>query len=77
MLSGAQFGSETVGIKGLLVRDSSWVVKHSLQICVSDCRSRGCQYDPGQVPITFVEINHEIISAVILLPSADLRRVVS
>ena len=34
--------------------------------CVSDCRSRGCEFDP-----TFVEIDHEIISTVILLPSAD------
>ena len=38
--------------------------------------------DPGvqsSIPLwshTFVEINHEIISMVILLPSADLRRVV-
>ena len=36
--------------------------------CVSDCRSR------GSIPArshTFVEIDHEIISMVILLPSAD------
>ena len=38
--------------------------------------------DPGVVSLisvrshTFVEINHEIISKVSLLPSADLRRVV-
>ena len=43
--------------------------------CVSDCRSRA---DPGvasTIPAgshTFVEIDHEIISSVILLPSADL-----
>ena len=39
--------------------------------CVSDCRSRGRKFDPGPVH-TFVEIDHEIISTVILLPSADL-----
>ena len=32
--------------------------------CVSDCRSRARSH-------TFVEIDHEIISTVILLPSAD------
>ena len=40
--------------------------------CVSECRSRGREFDPGPVPYTFVEIDHEIISMVILLPSADL-----
>ena len=39
--------------------------------CVSDCRSRGREFDPAPVPY-FVEIDHEIISTVILLPSADL-----
>ena len=40
--------------------------------CVSDCRSRGCEFDPGPARShTFVEIDHEIISTVILLPSAD------
>ena len=39
--------------------------------CVSDCRSRGREFDPGRYH-TFVEIDHEIISTVILLPSADL-----
>ena len=34
---------------------------------MSDCKSRGHEFDPGQV--------HEIISMVILLPSADSRRV--
>ena len=38
--------------------------------CQSDCRSRGCEFDPGPVH-TFVEIDHEIISMVILLPSAE------
>ena len=34
-------------------------------------RSRGREFNPGPVP-TFVEIDHEIISTVILPPSADL-----
>ena len=38
--------------------------------CVSDCRSRGCDFDPAQSH-TLVEIDHEIISLVILLPSAE------
>ena len=38
--------------------------------CVSDCRSRGRWFDLGLVP-TLVEIDHEIISKVILLPSAE------
>ena len=42
---------------------------------VSDCRSRVCEFDPGPVPY-FVEIDHEIISTTILLPSADSRKVV-
>ena len=33
--------------------------------CVSDCRSRGCEFDPGLV-YTFLEIDLEIISTVIL-----------
>ena len=44
--------------------------------CVSDCRSRGHEFDPGRSH-TFMEIDHEIISTVILLSSADhSRRVV-
>ena len=39
-------------------------------ICKSDCRSRGRKLDPGPVPY-FVEIDHEIISMVTLLPSAE------
>ena len=35
--------------------------------CVSDCRSRGREFDPGRYH-TFVKIDHKII----LLPSADL-----
>ena len=38
--------------------------------CQSDCRSRGPEFDPGPVPY-FLEIDHEIISTVILLPSAE------
>ena len=38
--------------------------------CVSDCNSRGRESIPAQSH-TFVEIDHEIISKVILLPSAD------
>ena len=38
--------------------------------CEADCRSRGREFDPGPVP-TFVEIDHETISTVILLPSAE------
>ena len=36
----------------------------------SDCRSRGHEFNPGLVPF-FAEIEHEIISMVILLPSAE------
>ena len=39
-------------------------------ICESDCRSRGREFDPGPAH-TFEEIDHEIISLVILLPSAE------
>ena len=42
---------------------------------VSDCRSRGPEFDPSTVPY-FGEIDHEIISMVVLFPSADSRRVV-
>ena len=38
--------------------------------CVSDCRSRSCEFDPGG-SYTFVEIDHVIIISVILLPFAD------
>ena len=37
--------------------------------CVSDCRTRGRDFDPSWSH-TFLEIDHEIISTVILLPSA-------
>ena len=36
----------------------------------SNCRSRGLEFDPSLVH-TFAEIDHEIISKVILLPSAE------
>ena len=39
--------------------------------CVSECRSRVASSIPARYH-TFVEIDHEIISTVILLPSADL-----
>ena len=39
--------------------------------CTSDCISRGPEFDPG-LSHTLVEINHEIISTVILLPSAEI-----
>ena len=38
--------------------------------CESDCRSRGCTSIPAWSH-TFVEIDHEMISTVILLPSAE------
>ena len=48
---------------------------------MSNCRSRGPEFDPGPVPSliqalthTFMEIDHEIISTAILLPSADSKR---
>ena len=40
-----------------------------------DCRSSGRKFEPPLVPY-FLEIDHEIISTAILLPSADSRRVV-
>ena len=42
---------------------------------VSDCRSRGREFDPARSH-TFADIDHEIKSCAILLPSADSRRVV-
>ena len=38
--------------------------------CVSDCISRGREFDPGP-DLYFMEIDHEIISMVTLLSSAD------
>ena len=57
--------------KKLLTGPCSAVGNVSGYRCVSDCRSRGREFDPSPVH-TFVEIDHEIISTVILLPSADL-----
>ena len=37
--------------------------------CEADCRSRGREFDPGPVP--YFRGDHEIISTVILLPSAE------
>ena len=48
----------------------SGVGKVSGYRCVSDCRSRGHDLIPARSH-TFVEIDHEIISTVILLPSPD------
>ena len=42
---------------------------------VSDCRSRGHEYDLA-LSHTFVEIDCKIISTAILLPLADSRRVI-
>ena len=36
--------------------------------CVSDCRSRGCKFDPGPVPYLN---DHEMISEAVLLSSAN------
>ena len=43
---------------------------------VSDCRSQGREFDLAR-SITFMEIDHEIITMAILLPSAYSRRVLS
>ena len=36
----------------------------------------GSEFDPGPVPYFFMEINHDMTSTVILLPSAESSRVV-
>ena len=41
---------------------------------VSDCRPRDREFDPGPISY-FWEIDHEMISTAILLPSAESRRV--
>ena len=41
----------------------------------ADCRYKGREIDPGRLQ-TFEELDHEIISTAILLPSADSRGVV-
>ena len=52
------------------IRSHSAVGNVSAYRCVCDCRSRDREFDPAWSH-TFVEIDHEIISTVILLPSAD------
>ena len=76
------FLSELFGSGGQRVRESfhlTWrhsaVVNVSNCSCVSDCRSRGCEFDSAR-SYTFMEIDHKIISSAILLPSAVSRRVV-
>ena len=54
----------------MVTRPHSTVCNVSGNKCMADCRSSGGQFNPGPVH-TFVEIDHEIISTVILLPSAD------
>ena len=54
----------------LLTGPRSAVSNVSGNRCESDCRSRGRKLIPGWSH-TFVEIDHEIISTVILLPSVE------
>ena len=51
-------------------RPSSSVGNVSGNSCKSDCRSRSHEFDLS-LSHTFVEIDHEIISLVILLPSDE------
>ena len=53
-----------------LIGPRSAVSNVSSNRCESDCRSRDCEFEPSPVPY-FEEIDHEIISRVILLPSAE------
>ena len=53
-----------------MTRPHSAVGNVSGNRCNSDCRSRGGKFDPGPAH-TFLEIDHEIISTVILLSSAE------
>ena len=48
---------------------SSTVGNVSGNRCESDCRSRGREFDPG--PVQYFRGDYEIISTVILLPSAE------
>ena len=48
---------------------------HSAVKNLSGCRFRGCEFDPG-ASHTLREIDHEIISTAIFVPSTDSRRVV-
>ena len=61
-----------LGPLGPLTKQRSAVGNVSGNRCESDCRSRGRQLYPGPVPShTLVEIDYEIISMVIVLPSAE------
>ena len=53
----------------LITGPHSTVGNVSGYICMSDCRARDRELDHGPVP-DFREIDHEIFSTVILLPSA-------
>ena len=58
------------GIQSFCTGPHSTVGNVSGNRCESDCRSRGRKFNPGPSH-TFVEIDHEIIFTVILLPSAE------
>ena len=62
--------TSTDRIQKVYTRPHSAVGSMSGNRCQSDCRSKGQEFEPGMVR-TFVEIDHEIISVVILLPSAE------
>ena len=51
-----------------------WIYVYAISTKTSDCRSRGCKFNPARSH-TFLEIDHEIISSH-SPPSADSRRVV-
>ena len=72
-----EFGSEKIIFDKItsLAGPRSAVGNVSGYRCVSDCRSRGREFDPVRSH-TFVEIDHEMISTVILLPLIHSRRVV-
>ena len=55
----------------MIITLSSAVGNVSGYRCVSDCRSRDLASSIPARSHTFVEIDHEIISTVILFPSAD------
>ena len=62
-----QFGPKSGPIATGLCSAISYVFGNR---CESDCRSRGREFDPAWSH-TFVELDHELISTVILLPSAE------
>ena len=53
----------------IFTRPRSALGKVSGNRCKSDCRSRGREFEPGLVP--YFRGDYEIISTVILLPSAE------